>query len=108
MKARLAIALALALLLPIFAAACGKSVGDTIDDATISTRVKTALINDPQVGALRIDVSTTNGIVTLSGVARSRPEADRAVEIARKVPGVKDVKSTLQVQGGTPPLDPQP
>ena len=77
--------------------ACGKSVGNVIDDATITGRVKTALLNDPDVSGLRIDVDTFKGVVTLSGGVKSQSEADRAVAIARKTPGVIDVKSTLQV-----------
>lgn len=77
--------------------ACGKTVGETVDDATITTRVKTALLNDPDVGGLRIDVDTTVGVVTLSGVVKSQAEADRAIAVARRIDGVKDVKSTLQV-----------
>ena len=48
--------LALVLLAPLSNVACGKTVGETIDDATITTRVKTAMLNDPAVGGLRIDV----------------------------------------------------
>jgi osmotically-inducible protein OsmY len=85
------------LLLPLTFAACGKSVGETIDDATITARVKTALLNDPQVGGMKIDVDTTQGVVTMSGIVKSQAEADRAVQLARQANGVKDVKSTLQV-----------
>ena len=60
--------LATVLIAPLFISACGKSVGETIDDATITTRVKTALLNDPDVGGLRIDVDTFKGVVTLSDV----------------------------------------
>ena len=84
-------------LLPLTLAACGKTVGETVDDATITARVKTALLNDPQVGGLKIDVDTTRGIVTMSGIVKSPAEADRAVQLARQQSGVKDVKSTLQV-----------
>ena len=45
-----AVLLAVALIAPLLLAACGKTVGETIDDATITTRVKTALLNDPHVG----------------------------------------------------------
>ncbi len=89
--------LLLVVFLPLLVLACGKTIGDTLDDATITTRVKSALLNDPQVGVLRIDVSTTGGIVTLSGNVNSGAEQDRAVQIARRVPGVKEVKSTLTV-----------
>ncbi|MGH9311905.1 MAG: BON domain-containing protein [Vicinamibacterales bacterium] len=80
-----------------FAAACGKSIGETIDDAGITAQVKTALLNDPDVGGLRIDVDTSKGLVTLSGVVKSKNEEAKAISIARKVDGVRDVKSTLQV-----------
>lgn len=76
---------------------CGKSIGNVIDDATITGRVKTALLNDPDVSGLRIDVDTFKGVVTLSGGVKSRAEAQRAVAIAKRTPGVVDVKSTLQV-----------
>ena len=90
--------LALVLVLPLFAAACGKTVGDTIDDATITARVKTALLNDPDIGGLRIDVDTFKGVVTLSGSVKSAAERDKAMAIARKIGGVTDVKSSLQIQ----------
>ena len=85
------------LVLPLVFSACGKSVGETIDDAAITARVKTALLNDPQVGGTRIDVDTTLGVVTMSGVVKSRDEEQRAIQLARGISGVRDVKSTLQV-----------
>lgn len=90
--------LVITLLVPLMLAACGKSVADTIDDATISTHVKTALLNDPVVGGLRIDVDTFKGVVTLSGRVRTKEEEAKAVALARKVGGVTDVKSSLQIQ----------
>lgn len=90
--------LAMVLSLPLLLAGCGKTVGETIDDATITTQVKTALLNDPDVGGLRIDVDTAKGLVTLSGVVRSTAERDKAIALARRVSGVTDVKSTLQIQ----------
>jgi hyperosmotically inducible protein len=66
-----------------------------MDDATITARVKTVLLNDPQVGATKIEVSTAAGIVTLSGSVKSRTDEARAIQIARTVTGVRDVKSTL-------------
>lgn len=86
------------LLAPLFVSACGKSVGDTIDDATITTRVKTSLLNDTEVGGLRIDVDTFKGVVTLSGRVKTKDEETRAMALARKIGGVTEVKSTLQVQ----------
>jgi osmotically-inducible protein OsmY len=81
-------------------AGCGKTVGETIDDATITTRVKTSLLNDPEVGGMRIDVDTFKGVVTLSGRVKTKAEEARAISLARKIGGVKDVKSTLQIEPG--------
>jgi osmotically-inducible protein OsmY len=92
------ILLLVVLLSPMLVTACGKSVGETIDDATITTRVKTSLLNDPEVGGLRIDVDTFKGVVTLSGRVKNRDEETKAVALARKIGGVAEVKSTLQVQ----------
>ena len=69
-----------------------------IDDATITTRVKTSLLNDPDVGGLRIDVDTFKGVVTLSGRVKTKDEEAKAIALARKIGGVTDVKSTLQIQ----------
>lgn len=66
------------------------------DDLTITTHVKTALLNDPEITAPRIDVETVKGVVTLSGRVANRQEEQRAIDVARKVPGVSDVKSTLK------------
>ena len=92
------ILLAITLVAPLLLSACGKSVGATVDDATITTRVKTSLLNDPLVGGLRIDVDTFKGVVTLSGAVKSPAEQDKAIALARKITGVTDVKSTLQIQ----------
>lgn len=92
-----AILLALTLIAPLLLGACGKTVGETIDDATITTRVKTTLLNDPDVAGLRIDVDTFKGVVTLSGAVKTPAERDKAIAVARRTGGVKDVKSTLQI-----------
>jgi osmotically-inducible protein OsmY len=98
-----AMALAVVLLAPLLSTACGKTVGETIDDATVTARVKTMLLNDPDVGGLAIDVDTFKGVVTLSGAVKTAAERDKAVELARRVNGVSDVKSTLQIQQQPPP-----
>jgi osmotically-inducible protein OsmY len=78
-------------------AACGKTVTEAIDDTTITTRVKTSMLNDPAVGGLRIDVDTFRSVVTLSGRVKSQSEHDQAVGLARRVNGVSEVKDALQV-----------
>jgi len=93
--------LALELSAPLVAG-CGKTVGETIDDTTITTRVKTAMLNDPSVGGLRIDVDTFRGAVTLSGRVKSQMEKEQAIAIARRVSGVTQVKDALQIIPDTP------
>jgi osmotically-inducible protein OsmY len=97
-KKMTAMLVALVFIAPLLAAGCGKTVGETIDDATITTRVKTAFVNDPVVGALRIDVDTFKGVVTLSGRVKSKDEEAKAIALARSITGVTDVKSTLQIE----------
>jgi osmotically-inducible protein OsmY len=60
--------------------------------------VKTSLLNDPAVGGSRIDVDTFKGVVTLSGRVKTKEEEVQAIALARKISGVTDVKSTLQIQ----------
>jgi hyperosmotically inducible periplasmic protein len=84
--------------------ACGVSTRSVntdgaMEDAAITARVKTALLNDQQISATKIDVTTADGVVTMSGTVSSRAEEARAIELARQTPGVKDVKSTLQMGG---------
>jgi osmotically-inducible protein OsmY len=85
------------LVLAITVAGCGRTVGETIDDTTITTRVKTAMLNDPGVGGLRIDVDTFKGVVTLSGRVKTPAERDQAIALARRVEGVVEVKDALQI-----------
>ncbi len=89
--------LAMILAVPLVAIGCGKTIGETIDDTTITTRVKTSMLNDPAVGGMKIDVDTTRGVVTLSGIVRSQAEHDQALALARMVDGVTDVKDALQI-----------
>jgi osmotically-inducible protein OsmY len=86
--------LALAVLL---LAGCGATTAATKDDATISTRVKIALLNDPKLGPLRIDARTFQGVVTLAGTVKSQEEVNAAIAVARTIRGARDVKSELKI-----------
>jgi hyperosmotically inducible protein len=89
--------LAVLIAAPLATLGCGKTVGETIDDTTITTRVKTAMLNDSDVGGLRIDVDTFKGAVTLSGRVKSEAEKQKAIALARDIDGVMEVKDALQV-----------
>ena len=66
-------------------------------DALVTAKVKSALIADPDVKALKIDVDTRDGAVTLSGSADSAAHSDKATSVARGVEGVKSVDNRLAV-----------
>ena len=74
------------------------SVGQYVDDATITTRVKTRFAEDPKVSAMRISVETLNGTVQLSGFAKSNAEKAQAEYLARNTKGVRAVKNDITVR----------
>src|SRR5258705_11901107 len=86
------------LVLVLFLTACGATTSRTTDDPTTTTSVKIALLNDAQVGALRLDARTFQGVVTLSGVVRTPAQEQQAVAVGRKGSGVRDAKSALTIQ----------
>lgn len=77
------------------------SVGQFVDDSTITARVKTRLAQDPKVSATRIEVETLKGTVQLSGFATSDTEKLRAGEIARSVPDVSSVRNDIIIRPPT-------
>ena len=90
-----------------FAAGCRTTVDPlAISDAQTAARVKTALVNDPDLGTRAIEVRVALGVVELSGRVLTQAEADRAVEVARGVAGVVRVRRTLQI-GGEEPQPPE-
>jgi hypothetical protein len=87
------------------AAGCAAAIDQVdIDAARTAARVTTALVNDPAVGIRPIEVRVgPGGVAYLSGRVRGPEEAARAVEVARSVPGVARVESTLEVSGEPTP-----
>jgi osmotically-inducible protein OsmY len=75
-----------------------ESVGEYVDDTTITTRVKTKFAEDQAVAASRIQVETLKGVVQLSGFATSEAERQRAAQIAAATPGVKQVRNSIEVR----------
>lgn len=78
---------------------CAARTSRTTDDATTTTRVKIALLNDARVGGLRLEVKTFQGVVTLSGTVKSKSDEQAAVAAARTIHGVREVKSELKIEG---------
>jgi len=75
-----------------------QSVGEYFDDSVITTKVKAAMLNDPDVSALEVSVETYEGVVQLSGFVSTQAQANKAVQIARGVAGVKDVKNDMRIR----------
>jgi hyperosmotically inducible protein len=75
-----------------------EDVGETVEDGSITAAIKMKFANDEVVSASNIDVDTSNGVVTLNGTVDSQLEADRAVELAKAVDGVKNVRSNLIIE----------
>ena len=71
--------------------------GDRNSDAAITSRVKTAISNEPELKATKVNVSTEEKVVHLSGTVKSRSERATLIATARKVEGVKAVKTDLAV-----------
>jgi hyperosmotically inducible periplasmic protein len=104
MKPHLVIAAAMAAAALLTTTGCAvvrdqQTVGSYIDDATLTTRVKARFAEDPTVSAMAIKVETMEGVVQLSGFAKSLDEKFKAEQIARKTSGVRDVRNDIVVQG---------
>jgi len=94
------LSMALAFLIPM--AGCtsmtGQTTGQYVDDSTITTSVKAKLVADKIANLTRVDVDTTNKVVSLNGVVESPDQKRRAEELAMQVAGVSRVENNLQIQ----------
>ena len=76
-----------------------ESTGEYIDDATITTKVKSQLLLSEDTSGTAISVETFKGIVQLSGFVKSDQEKRRAEEIAGAIDGVKRVENKISIRG---------
>ncbi len=74
--------------------------GVAIEDSFITTSVKSAVLAEPGLSALKIDVDTKDGVVTLSGTVASSELKARATQIAQNTSGVRSVIDNLEVKTG--------
>jgi osmotically-inducible protein OsmY len=103
MKLRSTLALTVTALVLLTASGCAvqrgqESVGAYVDDATITTQVKSRLIENKQVGAASITVETLKGTVLLSGFAKNATERNSAEAAAQGVKGVTNVRNEIVVR----------
>jgi osmotically-inducible protein OsmY len=76
-----------------------RSVGTTVDDASITAKVKTEIAKEQGLGeALGINVDTYRGVVSLNGFVDSQDQINKAMNCARRVGGVAEVKNNLSVK----------
>ena len=81
------------------AADSGKpSAGEILDDSVITSKVKTAIFNEPSLKTFQIGVETYKNVVQLSGFVATRGEMHKAAEVAGKVNGVRSVSNGIQVK----------
>jgi len=98
-------------LISVFVAACAlapltgfatdsqqQTVGQYIDDTTVTARIKTAIYKDPMLKSSEVNVETFNGLVQLSGFVSTRPSIERAGDVAKGVSGVKSVTNDLRLK----------
>jgi hypothetical protein len=77
-----------------------QSTTEAVDDSLIANKVTLGLYSDKQVHGRGMRVESAQGVVELTGVVASTAEAQRAVQIAQQVKGVKAVHNRLRVQEG--------
>ena len=74
--------------------------GKAVDDASLTAKVKSALIAEPNLKSMTINVDSMAGVVTLKGTTDSQENRQKAAQIASTVEGVRDVKNELVVISG--------
>jgi len=78
----------------------GEKTGEYVDDAWITTKVKSELIAENDTKARNINVDTSGGKVTLTGTAETWQESEKAAEIARGIKGVTAVQNDIRIEYG--------
>ena len=76
-----------------------ESAGEYADDSFITAKVKAAVLEEPSLKSAEINVETSKGRVQLSGFVRSRADINKAVEVAKRVKGVKEVNNDMILKG---------
>ncbi len=77
------------------------TVGMEIDDTVVTTKVKSALLSDPDIKSFDLKVETRKGAVQLSGFVDNQAQIDRAITTARGVEGVGSVENNMSLKGGS-------
>lgn len=81
-----------------------ESASQYVDNSVLTAKVKTAIFNEPTLKSSEIKVETFKGEVQLSGFVTSIEQTNKAVELAKGVPGVHSVKNDMRVKGSNNPF----
>jgi hyperosmotically inducible periplasmic protein len=99
---RISVSIVILLAILVLVSACqtpaGRSTGQVVDDATITSEVKAKLLADSITKGIAVSVETFEGQVTLTGAVDSENQRERAVQIAKSVKGVKKVNNLINLK----------
>lgn len=100
LKAMTALIICAGMLCAVYSCAtpAGRTTGQVVDDGTITTKVKTKLLNDAILSGFAISVSTFKGEVTLTGAVDSKQIKDKAAFLARNTLGVRKVHNLIKIK----------
>jgi len=75
-----------------------KTIGQSVDDKWIGSKIKAKLIKEPGIRSLNIDVDVNRGVVTLSGMVHSSTQKDQIIKIARSTAGTVRIITNIEIR----------
>jgi hyperosmotically inducible protein len=75
-----------------------EGTGEYVDDSILTTKVNAAILAEPTLSSVEINVETFKGDVQLSGFVSSNADIAKAVKVAKDVIGVKSVKNDMRLR----------
>jgi len=92
------LAILMAFLIGCAGTSTSEGTGEYVDDSVITTKVKTAIFNEPTLKSAEINVETFKGVVQLTGFVSSNANISKAVEVTNSVKGVKSVRNDMRLK----------
>ena len=75
-----------------------EGTGEYVDDSILTSKVNAAILGEPTLSSVEINVETFKGVVQLSGFVNSSADISKAVAVAKDVIGVKSVKNDMRLR----------
>jgi hyperosmotically inducible protein len=73
------------------------TVGQTLNDTFLTSKIKTGLLKDPDITSTNVDVDTYNNVVSLTGIVKSSSEKNKILNIVREIAGNRQIVDNLSV-----------